>query len=228
MCLRRIAVMLALLMVAVPTRAADWSKIDRTLQHPPACKSATPQYCLLVFGPEARTQVWVVLDDRIAHIYASPNGIAPRVWRQVPMEYNFFLLGDVWEADGKTRHTQLCFRPTWDQDKFTVRINGEYEQHAGQDRTGILQFAARAEDAPIVHFNGPLTLDLYLTQEPLRSDREVRLSVAVGTPGRGMGSFASFNCNYYLHRTSPIAQVDYPPAQPDGPPVSVEYRLSKD
>src|SRR5438067_566227 len=41
--------------------AADLAKIDRTIVKEPAYKSA-PKYCLLVFGPEAATRVWLVLD----------------------------------------------------------------------------------------------------------------------------------------------------------------------
>jgi hypothetical protein len=41
--------------------AADLSKIDRTIKKEPKYKGK-PKYCLLVFGPEAKTRIWLVLD----------------------------------------------------------------------------------------------------------------------------------------------------------------------
>jgi hypothetical protein len=50
---------------------ANLSKIDRTLKKEPAYKGK-PKYCLLVFGPEATTRVWLVLDGET--LYADLNG----------------------------------------------------------------------------------------------------------------------------------------------------------
>src|SRR5260370_10668649 len=51
--------------------AADLSKIDRTIAKEPAYKSK-PKYCLVVFGPEAKTRVWLVLDGDV--LYVDRNG----------------------------------------------------------------------------------------------------------------------------------------------------------
>src|SRR5579871_5179529 len=51
-----------LILFAVPAGAVDLAKIDRTIRKEPAYRSKAPQYCLLVFGPEAKTRVWLVLD----------------------------------------------------------------------------------------------------------------------------------------------------------------------
>jgi len=225
------AVALAWLAIVLPAGAADLSKIGRTLKDQPAYKSSAQQYCLLVFGPEAKTQVWIVLDGKLAHVYASPNGTAVKVWRQVPWvtpTVDVFKLGDVWEADGKTRHTNLTFRPSWGEFTLTVQINGKHEQHAGEDRAGSLRFATRPAAGPIIHFNGPLTLDMYHTQQPLMADKTVRLSAAVGTPGWGAGTFASFDYDKWKGHGFPVAEVEYPPTKPGGPPVWAKYRLDED
>src|SRR5262245_41860258 len=59
----------ALLATAPP--AVDLSKVDRTLVKEPAYQGK-PQYCLLVFGPEARYRAWLVLDGET--LYADLDG----------------------------------------------------------------------------------------------------------------------------------------------------------
>jgi hypothetical protein len=61
----------ALLLWADATPAADLSKIDRTIQKEPAYQSK-PRYCLLVFGPEAKHRVWLVVDGDV--LYVDKNG----------------------------------------------------------------------------------------------------------------------------------------------------------
>jgi hypothetical protein len=53
--------------------AADLAKIDRTIAREPAYK-APPRYCLLVFGPEARVRVWLVLDGDVLYVDRNANG----------------------------------------------------------------------------------------------------------------------------------------------------------
>src|SRR5689334_20563333 len=51
--------------------AADSFTIDRTLRREPAY-GAKPHYCLLVFGPDAKTRVWLVTSGEA--FYADING----------------------------------------------------------------------------------------------------------------------------------------------------------
>src|SRR5260370_27637620 len=53
--------------------AADLSKVDRTIAKEPAYKSK-PRYCLLVFGPEAKTKVWLVQDGDTLYVDRNGNG----------------------------------------------------------------------------------------------------------------------------------------------------------
>jgi hypothetical protein len=66
--------MFAFLMVsAVPANAADLTTIDRRLTKEPAYQ-AKPKYCLLVFGPEAKTKVWLVIDGDTLYVDRNRNG----------------------------------------------------------------------------------------------------------------------------------------------------------
>jgi hypothetical protein len=60
--------------VAPYARAADLTKIERSLRKEPAYQTKTPKYCLLVFGPEAKTRVWLVLDGKTLYVDRNANG----------------------------------------------------------------------------------------------------------------------------------------------------------
>ena len=67
----------AALLVAVgltTANAADITRIDRTLKNEPKYITRTPKYCLLVFGPQAKTRVWVVLDGDVLYLDRNGNG----------------------------------------------------------------------------------------------------------------------------------------------------------
>ena len=58
---------------ALPASAADPSEIDRTIAKEPKYQSK-PKYCLLVFGPEARTKVWLVMEGLSLYVDRNANG----------------------------------------------------------------------------------------------------------------------------------------------------------
>jgi hypothetical protein len=66
-------VLLVLLFCAAPAMAADLSKIDRAIAKEPKYQSK-PKYCLLVFGPEAKAKVWLVLDGDVLYVDRNGNG----------------------------------------------------------------------------------------------------------------------------------------------------------
>src|SRR5438094_548806 len=53
--------------------AADLARVDRTIMKEPAYQ-AKPKYCLLVFGPEAKHRVWLVLDGDTLYVDKNGNG----------------------------------------------------------------------------------------------------------------------------------------------------------
>jgi hypothetical protein len=52
---------------------ADLSRIERTLAREPAYR-LKPRYCLLVFGPEAKTRIWLVQDGDTLYVDRNGNG----------------------------------------------------------------------------------------------------------------------------------------------------------
>jgi hypothetical protein len=209
-----------------PASAADLDKIDRTLTDEPKYVTATPRYCLLAFGPEAKTHVWLVHDGDVLHVHASPDGKAAPVWRQVGRNQSgYFALGDILEEGGPGRYTNLRYVPGSRTGKLSVSVGGK-RQFAGWDRNGILVFASSAKEAPVVHFAGPLTLDLHRTQEPLGSDG-TDITAVVGTYGIGPGTFALFGCGSYPPGAWPTAVIEFP-ARDGGKPIVAKVRLAEE
>ncbi len=106
------------LSVWAPALAADLSNVDRSIHKEPAY-NAKPKYCLLVFGPEARTRVWLVLDGDVLYIDRNGTGDLTEAGKRVPLpafqksEQPVIAgerqvdLGDI--REGPLTHTHLTF-----------------------------------------------------------------------------------------------------------------------
>ncbi len=208
-----------------PAALTDLDRVSRTLDTEPTYNTRSPKYCLLVFGPEARTLVWLVHDGDAMHALASPDGKSPRRWRQAKGP-QYFQIGDVWEDGGKTTYKGLRFSANPRNPRFSVRIDGKI-QTAGRDIRGKIQFGPSPEDAPVVHFNGPRTLDLFWDQQPLLSGQHEDLSVVVGTRGRGPGTFTHVHVDAYPRNAWPWAVIEFP-VKDGGNPVIAKVRLKDD
>lgn len=208
--------------------AADLSKIDRTLPDEPKYTTPAPTYCLLAFGREAKTLVWLVRDGDVMHVRASPDGKAAPAWRQARGSHGMFQLGDVFEEGGLIRHQRLRIsRDLYPDGEVSVQVAGVGRQLAGRDRNGKLTFAPRPADAPVIHFNGQVTLDLFHEQRPLLTNRRVNLTAVLGTHGVGPGTYALFCCDAYGDKW-PTGEIEFPARKAGDPPVVMQIRLEND
>lgn len=104
---------------------------------------------------------------------------------------------------------------------------GRLVQGAGRDTKGLLQFADRPQDAPIIHFGGPWTISLH-QQTTLWLDRTNNLALIIGTPGLGAGSFAYVSYEGVVpDKLAPQIEITFPPRKPGGPPVIARYKLEQ-
>lgn len=91
--------------------------------------------------------------------------------------------------------------------------------------SGSLQFADRPREAPILHFAGPLTV-IVDSQATFRVNREMELYLALGTPGRGQGTFVSTAYEGVVPpAVHPRAEIAFPPQKAGEPPVKAIYEL---
>jgi hypothetical protein len=210
----KIAHVLAVLaLVAVgsaPVAATDLSKIDRTIAKEPAYQSK-PKYCLLVFGPGAKTRVWLVLDGDT--LYADRNGngdLTEEGERFIPAQPEYvpkrgrrvWKVGDITAPGGKVMYTALSVSDIFEvvDSNFegrglgvTVKVpvgNTRSFQSAGSlvhpTEGHSLRFADRPEDAPVIHFGGPLRIMLMGPErftKGIQAGQRYELHARVGTPG---------------------------------------------
>jgi hypothetical protein len=104
----------AFLWLAGAAWSTDLTKIDRSLSKEPVYKTNSPEYCLLVFGPEAKTKVWLVRDGDTLYLDRNGNGDLTEPGEKVaadrenskPEENVYsFKAGDI--PDGKRLHKDL-------------------------------------------------------------------------------------------------------------------------
>ena len=93
--------------------------------------------------------------------------------------------------------------------------------------SGLLQFAARPEEAPIIHFGGPWEITFYGTED-WHIGKVEEASLAVGTPGLGSGATAFVEFEGVIPLTvCPTAKITYPPAAADQAGIVKSYELTK-
>lgn len=107
-------------------------------------------------------------------------------------------------------------------------LGGRVRQYVSPlDVNGILQFAGRPQDAPVLHFDGPRQITLFSRQH-LTVGRSTDLILAVGTPGRGPGTTAYFGYDELIPKeVYPTVEVTYPPKAPGEQPVRERYELKQ-
>src|SRR5947208_273589 len=192
--MRMLSISVALLLAAATAVSAwgvDLTKIDRTIHKEPVYLGK-PKYCMLVFGPEAKTRVWLVLDGDVLYVDRNGNGDLTKAGAKVNRgevfkfqnslyaEQRQFLAGDISEGAAGPKHTELTlhhcvpnpkFVPTATDDKqarelldknpgavvvvVAVKLGGRLRQVAAP------AFSHKPQDAPVLHFNGPLTMGFH-------------------------------------------------------------------
>lgn len=246
-----------------PLSAADLTQIERKITKEPVYKSK-PKYCLLVFGPEAKTRVWLVRDGDTLYVDRNGNGDLTEAGEKLTAkksdgseegEYSFSL-GDI--RDGAQLHKALSVvirrvdfladqielvkallakspkalgyfltaeieMPGWKGGGIGARVM----QGTLFDVHGVLQFADRPQDAPVVHFGGPWQVTLFGPQR-LTIGRERDLVLAVGTPGLGAGTTTYIDYGGVIpEKLYPTVEITYPPKKPGDPTVQEHFDLKR-
>ncbi len=229
----------ALLTVHLPGYAADLSKIDRTIGKEPAYETK-PKYCLVVFGPEAKTRVWLVLDGDV--LYADRNGDGDLTAKdeRLPKTHSLqeaFQAGTILAHNGESFSLKVEVKPGREGQETSYKIFSSPQKGKGfyQRTDGVLLFADKPREAPIVHFGGPLTLTILDWHKPLQPRRLTRLqdnplSILVGTPMFG-GKHEAFATVYQSFReltggdNFPVVEVRFPGKDSGAKPISTRAEV---
>jgi hypothetical protein len=199
----------------------DLSKVDRHIVVPTGLEK--PGYCLLVFGPQAKSRVWIVVDGETVYVDRNGNGDLSEVGKAFPPSERpentlmagyhswTYSLGDLVLGGESEKHTGLTLVRYQDGDGpiesvLSVWVDGIRLQYAGW---GPL-FTASPSTAPIVHFGGAVVA------KPLRgtilriNEKPQELHFCLGTPGLGDHSFAYIGCETRPANTHPVIEIDWP------------------
>ncbi len=139
---------------------------------------------------------------------------------------NYEQVKSLLKQDPKARGCYVSAEIEWPGFKG-AGIGGRVRQHAGYvDLEGVLQFADRPKDAPIVNLSGPLRITLF-GRHKLMIDRETDAVLGVATAGLGPGTTAWIDFECIPRELHPVVEVVYPPKQPSEPGRPERYELKQ-
>jgi hypothetical protein len=209
--------------------AADLSKIDRRLVKEPSYKGK-PGYCLLVFGADAKARVWLVKDGDTLYLDRNGNGDLTEDGERLAGKGGE-QAGAITAAAGKKYEIRQCNLtklggPKGQQDfcHIAIDVGGGLRQYS------FAGFADSPRNAPVVHFDGPLTIEVADKNVILvRGEKPTDLGVYMVTRGHGerLGSTVLVDYNGIPNDAQPVVEVEFPNKAPNGKPVTVRYTLKQ-
>jgi hypothetical protein len=261
-----VVLLLAVLAAAPTGRAADLTQIERRTQKEPAYQTKSPAYCLLAFGPEAKAKVWLVYDDTADLLYVDRNGDGDltdpgevvkakgqktSTFDDLEVKAARFEVGQLNEPGGKGVHANVVVEMQVYRGrkkgffisaaKVSMDTNGKLRQEAG---FGKFAFAPRPDQAPVLHFDGPLTV--FIALEPHRQidvDRgvlnpakaevghlaggPVDFRVNVGTPGLGDDAWVKLTTAGPPADVHPVVEIEFPSQKDPKQPIRQRYELKE-
>ncbi len=88
------------------------------------------------------------------------------------------------------------------------------------DVNGVLQLADKPADAPVIRLGGPLQITIDNKPPTFRIGRQTDLTLAVGTPGVGPGTFAAILYSGTIPEdVKPVVEAALPRSSPTDPPL---------
>lgn len=212
------ATLLTLVFTGPPAPGADLTKIDRAIRKEPAYQSKAPKFCLLVFGLEAKSRAWLVVDDDFLYVDHNCNGDLTEAGKRIMIQGEKLPL--ITEPNG-TKH-QIGLRRT--KTGFGLSSKDYGGQYVGSTYRKDLLFADRPQDAPIVHFNGPLTFQILEGPKTWAPGENANFIILFGTPGLGAETFA-----YMIHsfKFRPTADFEFPANNSGDPPATMKLALKE-
>jgi len=212
--------------------AADLSEIARTIAKEPAYKHK-PKYCLLVFGPEAKARVWLVLDGPTLYMDRNGNGDLTEAGERIQEVQSDsgpeFRAGGLSFPGDKSLYQNMSV--------FRYSILGADREHLGLSitidgkvwRARTREFANGPNDAPIIHLNGRLTLLCPDGQVTFIPGKTTHLSIYTGASGLGEGRFAWRKAVEVVGAGRRVeARIVFPSKDPEGEPIRTTVSLPLD
>jgi len=218
-----VAVLVLVAVNCAPASAVDLTKIDRTIAKEPVYKTK-PKYGLLVFGPEAKSRVWLVLDGDVLYVDKNGNGDLTEKDERIK-ETGGFQIGELPLPDNSFPMNSsglTILKGAPGALRLTITIN---------QKTWLGRFhklADRPQDAPILHFNfdGPLTF-LCLDPPTFTPGKTTKLLIHIGTPGLGEKTclWREDASSIVGRQVELLTEIEYPSKTPGGKPLFARHLL---
>jgi hypothetical protein len=209
---------------------------ERTIATEPAYKSKDPRYCQLVFGPQAKQSVWLVIDGEDLYVDRNGNGDltedGERVTRKPAFQGSGFEVPKLDIGDRTTTYSNLIVYwtrqpPGGAKAEYTVDVMVDVGKRYCQYAT-FKSSATAPKDAPVIHFGGPLEMVL-LGGAPLPAPgKEGELVAVIGTKS-STGHLAMIRHDRNLPPKAdahPVAEVTFP-GKGGAKPVAVKVPLDQ-
>jgi hypothetical protein len=227
----RIMCVTLLVLTLVMGRASadvDLTKVDRSIGKEPAYQSKTPGYCLLVFGPDASCRVWVVQDGDRLYVDATGTGDLTGEGKRLavgkPAPGKELTIGTV-PISGKRVAPKTTLKLSVVNNRKRVAIGVDCSSEGLPVEVTGISFGDSPKTAPIIHFQGPLSL---FPNHPhtVKRGKEEELMVFVGT--RGLGE----SVTRILHErvpedVHPVAEIEFPAKEAGGKPIRRKVVLNQ-
>jgi hypothetical protein len=244
------------LTIAGQTRAVDLGAADRSLRKQPTFQSKQPQYCLMVFGPEAKTRVWVVLDGDVLYLDRNGNGDLTDPGERIAGEELFRNHPDrpdvevmrrfelTWRAGAEPilscgpevfwfHVIQLVPRADW-HDQTWVKFQQERPYsfavatgNSGCSRDASFRFATSPQEAPILHFDGPRRFALSDKFAPHCFHPGEFCELAAELHTQGWNATVRTDLHEVPENIHPVAEIEFPPSRPGEDPTRLRVELKE-
>ncbi len=212
----------------------DTTKLDHRITKEPRYESKSRFYCLLLFGPEGKSKVWMVLNGDKLYVDRNGNGDLTDPGECVTRkpEDHFFRVPNLSIGGAKTKYSDL--RVNWRPDGG-VGGNGKLHLHAivrvnEHDQYAIVPATAQTPvKATLLHFDGPLQphfrVEAFKRQEHFTRGKEHVLAVWLATSYPGVESVQVCHEKGIPTDVHPVVEVVFPAKSPDSKPTTIKVQL---
>jgi hypothetical protein len=167
---------------------ADLTKVNRTIAKEPAYVSKQPRYCLLVFGPQAATRVWLVIDGDFLYIDRNGNGDLTEPGERVRFSA-FRAAGEGPIAEQREAEAGVIWEGKLKHERFVVQQQRVRKSYAAKEpwEEALLADVGKTGDDLVYQ----LSVSLEIRPRPGDPIRIAgRVSQSAGTDGTGFLQFA--------------------------------------
>ncbi|MFK7769859.1 MAG: hypothetical protein AB8B55_21805 [Mariniblastus sp.] len=196
-------------------------------------------YCKIAVGPnrEKISLLKVDLENMQMQFDLNSDGILDEAKEIYPLVeksevagtryFESFVADEI--AQGDDVHTGLTVKLAMKDSKVKAQINMSLwgTENSNTDANLIpLKLSAESEKAPVVHFNGPLTMGRYRNETKLKIGEATDFYSYVGTKGDGEGTSTAIENTNIPEGVSPIAVFSFPNKDSSQPAIEVRSELT--